>query len=146
MRQPLAERLATFDGKVRHISLTSVVNQNLHAKVEGLNSEIARRINELQAPDAKVWQLQCNWKSCADGHVRFMWCSRIALEQTDASGFAMEREGFQEQLSSVLTRSGVSEPFDAPVASKWDGSSTPCDGSIFHIPLPGMTSFREPTW
>ena len=39
MRQPIAERLATFDGKVRHVSLTSVVNQNLHAKVEAEHGE-----------------------------------------------------------------------------------------------------------
>ena len=60
----------TFDGKVRHVSVTSVVNQNLHAKVEQLNTEIARRINELQSPGSKVWQLQCNFKPCAGARAR----------------------------------------------------------------------------
>ena len=37
-------------------------------------------------------------------------------------------------------------PFQPPLAQSWNGKARPADGSIFHIPLPGMTSFREPTW
>ena len=147
MRQPLAQRLATFDGPVRHVSVTSVVNQNLHSKVEQLNLEIARRLNELQGTGkTKVWHLQCNFKPCADGQVRFIWCSKIAIEQTDSTGFAIEPDDFDSLMSSTLTNSGYSAPYYGPRAQKWDGAPTPCDGSCFHIPSPGMVSFREPSW
>ena len=152
-RQPLAERLATFDGFKRHVTNTSVVNQNLHAQVEMLNTEIARRINVLQIDSGtKVWSLQCHFKPCADGHVRFIWASRISLEQIDGTGYAVEREEDDPLASASITSSITSiimqkdAPYHAPVAKKWSGEPTPCDGSIFHIPLPGMTSFREPSW
>lgn len=147
-RQPLGERLATFEGECRHVTRTSVVNENLHRKVEQLNAEIARRIDE-QQQSAKVWQLQCNWKPCADGAVRLIWCSRLVLEPTAHDGFAIDREEIEGVSASLTSSAFTAEPaerFVAPVAAKWDGGSTPCDGSIFHIPLPGMTSFREPTW
>lgn len=144
-RHPLAQRLATFDGGVRHVTNTSVVNQNLHAKVELLNTELARCIDE-QQPGSKVWYMQCNFKPCADGRVRFIWCSKLVLESTDETGFAIEREeGSDASIAELFARS-PDKPFQQPLAAKWDGHSTPCDGSVFHIPKPGMSSFREPSW
>ena len=145
----MAARLATFDGSVRHVTITSVVNQNLHAKVEHLNTEIARRINVLEhESNCKVWSLQCHFKPCADGHVRFIFCSKLALEQVDHTGYAVEPDPLENPSinTSILSQISQDAPFKAPVAKKWDGKPTPADGSIFHIPLPGMTSFREPSW
>jgi hypothetical protein len=140
-RRPLRERLATFDGGLRHVTIASVVNENLHARAEGICRGIASRFDAVH-PDAKVWQMQMNFKPCADGHVRLMWCSKLVMEKTDGSGFSAasavitDLETPLETPTSSATSSyyggGPSARFRQPQARRWDGGNTPCDGSIFH--------------
>jgi hypothetical protein len=144
-RVPLAERLATFDGNVRHVTQTSEVNENLRARVESMSASIARRIDAVH-PGSKVWRLQLNSKACADGLVRLIWCSKLVQEPTDATGFVVEDVGSPNaSLTSSIADQGMRK-YQPPVARSWHGGVTACDGSIFHIPLPGMTTFREPSW
>lgn len=144
-RVPVAERLATFDGNVRHVTVTSDVNENLRARVESMSANIARRIDAVH-PGSKVWRLQLNSKACADGVVRLIWCSKLVQEPTDSTGFVIEDTGSPNaSLTSSVADQGMRK-FQPPMARSWHGGATPCDGSIFHIPLPGMTTFREPSW
>ena len=165
-RRPIHERLATFEGNCRQITTTSVVNENLHAKVQQLNDTIAKKITD-QQDGAKVWRLQCNFKPCADGGIAFMWCSKLVLEETDNTGFAIDHDeedylssvassprvlkaetpaSIYSGTSSIYSKLGKDEVFHSPRARKWDGKSIERDGTIFHIPNHGMTNFREPTW
>lgn len=146
---PIGPRLATFDGRVRHVTTTSLVNQNLFARTETLSASMAQRIDSLY-PGSKVWRLQLNLKPCADGLVRLIWCSKLVQEATDAGGFVadlqenLESPSIASNSSSVYATGG--SKYQAPLARSWHGGVTPCDGSIFHMPLPGMTTFREPSW
>ena len=149
-RKPLAQRLATFEGQVRHVTITSNVNRRLKANVESMSTMLARRV-DAHHPGTKVWHLQCNFKPCADGTARVIWCSRLVSEPIDDTGFAIDRtqdglDAPNSNTSSAVFGLGVPEKFKAPIARSWHGQVTPRDGSIFHMPLPGMTTFREPTW
>ena len=131
------------------MTTTSLVNQNLFARTETLSASMAQRIDSLY-PGSKVWRLQLNLKPCADGLVRLIWCSKLVQEATDAGGFVadlqenLESPSIASNSSSVYATGG--SKYQAPLARSWHGGVTPCDGSIFHMPLPGMTTFREPSW
>lgn len=176
---PLGQRLATFEGNVRHVSLTTVINQSLHAKVEQQHRVIADAIGDAM-PAGKVWRLQANFKPGADGCVHFIWCSVLAIEAVDAHGFVDSRIGAapapapapappppleaspphspdgggtastatSPALSPKIGRTPAppSQLYRKPRTRGWHGRPVACDGSIFHIPLPGMTTFRPPTW
>ena len=158
-RLPLSQRLATFDGSLRHVTATFHVNRHLHAQVEVLSRAIARTCDERRA-GTKVWHLQCNYKPAADGAIYLIWCSQLEEVPKDARGFLPE--DLQEHASSVALgerlsslqasvadmetgSQGPNVPWRKPTTER-NGAVVPVDGSIFHIPLPGMTSFGEPEW
>jgi hypothetical protein len=145
-KRPLAERLATFEGGVRHVSVAYELNHHLHATAERLNREIAACFNAHELEPCKVWRLQASWRPAADGRLCFGWGSRIETVPTDATGFLEDDAG--EGLSDALTESVASSAaprFRKPTALR-KGVRVVADGSIFHIPLPGMASFEPPSW
>jgi hypothetical protein len=143
-KRPLHERLATFEGNVRHVTSTFSVNHHLTAAVERTNRMLAETLNE-SLRGSKVWQLHCTYKPAADGAVYLVWCSSHATVPVDPQGHLEADWGEHLQRHAAAMSSTASRRFQTPSTMR-NGVRVPVDGSCFHMPLPGMTSFDEPGW
>eukprot|EP00966_Prymnesium_polylepis_P145891 3370339-Prymnesium_polylepis.1 len=82
-RIPLAQRLATFEGGVRHVN-TSAVNRHLHGEAEQASETVMDAVDAVYCQRwMKVWSLTLNFKLDADACLWLVSCSEATLAVLD---------------------------------------------------------------
>ena len=110
-KQPVCQRLATFEGGVRHATSTFVINRHLQETVGALNASIAARL-DAQRPGTKCWRLLCTFKPGADGFVYLAHCHTMRRMPTDETGFL-----HPDVVSEVFDGDSVASPSSSALGS-----------------------------
>jgi hypothetical protein len=74
-RVKMSDRLATFEGGVRHVS-EGAVNKHVHDAVESSCLRLVNAMDTMLRPSKKVWRMVVNFKQDEHGTFWLCYCSR----------------------------------------------------------------------
>ncbi|KAL1503079.1 hypothetical protein AB1Y20_011144 [Prymnesium parvum] len=118
-RVPLAERLATFEGAVRHVK-TSSLRRNLHLEVEACAAAAVEAIDRLFSENKlKVWVAALSFKFDSEATLFLCGCSQLTLAEFDEAGYYVGVRSDQ----TIDAQMGLTRP--SAVGVRKDSTSTP---------------------